>query len=85
MANARDVGCDFKTVGKAHTGNFTNSGVRLLGSLGSDFGSHTALERRVEVGRTVLKSIEPARQSNRLDFATELLPLPLDELIDGRH
>ncbi len=85
VADAWDVGSHLKAVGQAHAGDLADSGVRLLGSLGSDLGSHAALERRVEEGRAILKGVEATRQSDRLGLALELASLSLDELVDSRH
>lgn len=36
MINAGDVGCDFLSIGEAHTGDFPESGVGFLGGHGFD-------------------------------------------------
>ncbi|MCY1548233.1 hypothetical protein D9M68_843290 [compost metagenome] len=72
MAFAADVGDDLKTVGQAHFGDFTQSGVGLLRRRGVHTGAHTATLRRVFHGRA-------------LGFGLFDLPAVAHELIDGWH
>ncbi|MNT86574.1 hypothetical protein D3C72_2268770 [compost metagenome] len=72
VAFAADVGDDLKTVGQAHLGDLTQSGVRLFRRRGVHTGAHTAALWRV---------------FHRRAFGLGLFDLaPLtDQLIDGWH
>src|SRR5574343_1259588 len=72
VAFAADVGNDFETVGQAHLGNLTQSGVRLLGGGGVHAGAHAAALRAVLHRRA-------------LGFGLFDLAPVTHELIDGWH
>src|SRR5690554_134220 len=72
VAFTADVGNDFETVGQAHLGDLTQSGVRLLGRRGVHTGAHTAALRAVFHGRA-------------LGFGLFDLPAVAHELVDGWH
>ncbi len=63
---AWDVGSHFLTVGEANTGDFADSGVWFLWSLGGHLGADASFERRIVESRAVFNSIETARQSHSL-------------------
>ena len=83
VPDARNISRYFHAVGQAHSGNFSNGGIRFLGSLGCNLDGHSTLKRRVEQDRAIFDGIESARQSDRLRLAAEFLPLIFYKLIDG--
>ena len=78
VANARDVGRYFHAVGQADSGDLSDSGVRLFRSLGSNFGSYAALERRIIKYRSVLFGIKATCQSHGLRFPGGLVSFAPD-------
>src|SRR3989344_83898 len=61
-----DIGSNFRTVSETDASNLTNSGVRLLGGLGSYLSSYSSLEGGIIGDRAILESIETAGKSHRL-------------------
>jgi hypothetical protein len=55
VADARDICCDFHTVGQTYTGILTESRVRLFRSHGADTGADASLLRAADLCRTVAK------------------------------
>ena len=78
VSHAWNIGSDFYPIGETDTGDLANSRVWLLWGLGSDFDAYPTLERRREEYRSVLDSIEPACQGDRLALANECLTTALD-------
>ena len=72
VAFAGDVSGNFDTVGQAHTGDLTESGVRLLGGGGVHAGAHAAALGAFLQGRGLLS-------------LHHLLPFDTDKLLNSRH
>ena len=85
MADTGDVGGYFHTISQTDPGDFSDGGVWFFGSFGRNFSSHSSLEGGVKKYRTVLDSIETARQSNRLGFASNLFSIASNKLINCGH
>jgi hypothetical protein len=85
VADTRNVSGSFHTVGKSYSGDFTESGVRLLRAHRSNLGANAALLRRALVGGTILKSVEALLKNRRLGFVSLVLSALLNELVKCRH
>ena len=72
VAFAGDVSRNFHLVGKAHTGNLTKSGVRLLRGAGVDAGADTTLLRA-------------GLQGHGCGLVADLFTSVADELLNSRH
>ena len=80
-----DVGGNLHPVRESHTGDLTNSRVRLTRRLGGHLGTHAALEWRRIKGRSILESIKTAGESGYGRLRRFVLAPSLGELIDGGH
>jgi hypothetical protein len=72
MANARDIGGDFDTMGKANTGNLPEGRVRLLRGDRHDAGTNAAFLRALIEGRA-------------LGLPDGLFAAHPNQLVNGRH
>jgi hypothetical protein len=85
VAFARNVGSDFHTIRKTDAGDLADSRVRLTRRLRRHTGADTALEGRVEEGRTIFERIETTTECSGLGFI-DALPASLSyKLTDGGH
>ena len=66
VAHTGDISGDFVTVGQAHTGDLTQSGVRLLRGRSTDGGADASLLGGGQVGLLVLQSVQALLHSGRI-------------------
>jgi hypothetical protein len=87
VAFSSDVRRDFFTVGKAHTGDLTESGVRLLRRHGGDLETDSTLHRCsvAELHALHLERVPGVLEVGGLCTAALRLAAVTYELVDGRH
>jgi len=85
VADAGDIGGDLIAVGQTHTGDLTQSGVRLLRSGSTNGGAHTSLLRRRQIGLAVLQGVQAMLKGGRSGLVGHLLTALADQLIKSRH
>ena len=66
VADARNVGRRFHTVGQSDSGDLTKCRVRLLRGGRGDLRAHTALLGRAQVGGLILQRVEALLKDRRL-------------------
>ena len=85
MANTGDISRNFHTIGQTHTGDLTQSGVRLLGGGGTNSSANTTLLGGRQSSSLVLQSVQTSLQSGSGGLVGDLLTAILNELIKSRH
>jgi hypothetical protein len=85
VANTRDISGNFHTVGQTHTGDLTQSGVRLLGAGGTNSSANTTLLGGRQIGSLVLQGVQTLLQSRSGRLVGSLLTAISNELIKSRH
>jgi hypothetical protein len=85
VANTGNVSGNFHAIGQTHTGDLTQSGVRLLGGGGTDSSANATLLGGRQVGSLVLQGVQTSLQSRSGGLVGDLLTATSDELIKSRH
>jgi hypothetical protein len=85
VANTGDISGNFHTVGQTHTGDLTQSGVRLLGGGGTNSGADATLLGGGQSSSLVLKGVQTSLQSGCSGLVGDLLTAMLHELVKSRH
>jgi hypothetical protein len=85
MANTGNVSGNFHTIGQTHTGDLTQSGVRLLGGGGTNSSANTTLLGGRQGGSLVLQSVQTSLQSGSGGLVGDLLTAAANQLIKSRH
>ena len=85
VTDAGNVGRNLDSVGKAHTGNFTECRVRLFGGSGFNCSADTALLGRIRIGHNLTLGIEALEQRRGLGLFVNGLSTRTDKLIKGWH
>ena len=85
MAHAGNIGGDLVAVGQAHTGDLTQSGVRLLGGRGSHSGADASLLRGGLIGGLGLQGVQTELQGGRIGLVGSLFSSFPDQLVKSRH
>jgi hypothetical protein len=85
VANTRDISGNFHTIGQTHTGDLTQSGVRLLGAGGTNSGTYATLLGGRNGSSLVLQSVQTSLQSRSGGLVGDLLTAMLHKLIKSRH
>ena len=85
VTDAGNVGRNLDSVGKAHTGNFTECRVRLLGGSGLNCGANAALLGGIRVGHDLTLGIEALKKRRGLGLFVNGLSTLTDELIKSWH
>ena len=65
MPFAGNVRCDFHSICKPHTGDFSDGRVWLAGSFCRDTSANAALERRGIIARAIFNRVKTARKRDR--------------------
>src|SRR5699024_7552855 len=85
VANTGNISGHFVAVGQTHTGDLTESGVRLLRGGGTNSGAHTSLLGRRQVGLAVLQGVQALLHSRRIGLVGHGLASLANELVKRRH
>jgi hypothetical protein len=85
VANTGDISGNLVAIGKAHTGDLTKCGVRLLRGGGTHSSAHASLLRGRQIGGDVLQGVEALLECGSSGLKGDLLSALSDELVKSRH
>ena len=85
VANTGNIGGDLVTIGQAHTGDLTQSGVGLLGGRSSDGSADASLLGGGLIGGLGLQGVQTELQSGRIGLVGSLFSSFTDQLVKSRH
>ena len=85
MTDTGDVCGDFVTIGQTYTGDFTQSGVGLLRSRGTDCGADASLLGGAQVGLLVLQGVQTLLHCGRIGLIGDLLSAFPYQLVKSGH